>query len=112
MLARAAVEAFVGVLTDDPRRGRVLLREPMTDPTLGRRGVELMPGFAELIQGQIPGEVSPVAAQLTATALVGALANLFVRWLDGSLRVSRKRLVDYCVELLTTTESLVRSDVP
>jgi AcrR family transcriptional regulator len=98
--ARAAVEAFVGFLTDDPRKGRVLLLEPLTDPTLGLRGVALAPAFAQIVRDQLGSAVSPRDAALTATALVGALANLFIRWLDGSLPVRRDELADYSVRLL------------
>lgn len=107
--SRAAVEAFLGVLTDDPRKGRVLLLEPLTDATLGMRGVALSPMFAELVRAQLgPQAGSPHAARLTATALIGALANLFIRWLDGALDVDRVELTDYCVRLLVTATDLAR----
>jgi AcrR family transcriptional regulator len=106
-VARAAVDAFLGLLTDDPRKGRVLLLEPLTDATLGIRGVALSPAFAEIIQGQLGEAVTPADAQLTATALVGALANLFIRWLDGTLPVDRSVLSDYCTRLLVASRALV-----
>jgi AcrR family transcriptional regulator len=99
-VARAAVEAFVALLADDPRKGRVLLIEPLTEPRLGARGAEAMPAFAELIRRQLDPAVSRVEARLTSTALIGALTNLFIRWLDGTLRVNRKQLTDYCVGML------------
>lgn len=109
--ARAAVEAFLGVLTDDPRKGRVLLLEPLTDPTLGMRGIALTPMFTELVLAQLgtgSSRASPDRAQLTATALIGALANLFIRWLDGSVAVDRAQLIDYCVRLLVASVELAR----
>src|ERR1700722_14342477 len=87
--ARAAVDAFLSFLTDDPRKGRVLLLEPLTDPTLGVRGVALAPVFEQIVRNQLAPTASSVDASLTATALVGALANLFIRWLDGSQQVQR-----------------------
>ena len=104
--ARAAVDAFLQVIVDDPRRGRILLLEPLTDPTLGMRGVALAPMFTELVRAELGRRGSAAGAQLTATALIGALANLFVRWLDGSLDVSRRRLRDYCVRLLVNAADL------
>jgi AcrR family transcriptional regulator len=104
-VARAAVEAFLDLLTEDPRKGRVLLLEPLTDPTLGTRGVALSPAFAEIIRAQLAG-ADAADAQLTATALVGAMANLFIRWLDGSLPVGRAELADYCVRLLVASMAL------
>lgn len=104
--ARAAVDAFAELLTGDPRKGRVLLLEPLTDPTLGVRGVALSPAFAEIIRAQLGGDA--VSAQLTATALVGAMANLFIRWLDGSLPVGRDVLTEYSVRLLVASARLPR----
>jgi AcrR family transcriptional regulator len=104
--ARAAVDAFAELLTGDPRKGRVLLLEPLTDPTHGVRGVALSPAFAEIIRAQLGGDA--ISAQLTATALVGAMANLFIRWLDGSLPVGRDLLTDYCVRLLVAAAGVAR----
>ena len=96
------------VLTDDPRKGRVLLLEPLTDATLGMRGIALSPMFAELVRAQLGAQGSPRGAQLTATALIGALANLFIRWLDGTLDIDRAELTDYCVRLLVIATELAR----
>ncbi|RKT87491.1 DNA-binding transcriptional regulator, AcrR family [Saccharopolyspora antimicrobica] len=106
-VATAAVEAFLAVLTDDPRKGRVLLLEPVTDATLSSRGAELMPVFADLIRSELDEEAAGLGARMTATALIGALTNLFIRWLDGSLPATHEQLVDYCVKLLLTATSLV-----
>lgn len=103
--ATAAVEAFVDLLQEDPRRGRVLLTEVFADEALMRVGIELLPSFAALLVEQIRdtfGDDGPdaVDAQLTAVALVGALVHLFRSWLDGSLLVTRERLVGHVVGLL------------
>lgn len=123
-IARAAVEAFLGVLTRDPRKGRVLLLAPMTDAALSVRAVELMPMFGELIRVQLAAaagpaalargrgseqpEQAPLAERMTATALIGALSNLFIRWLDGTLAASERELTEYCVRLLLTSMPLAR----
>jgi AcrR family transcriptional regulator len=116
-IARAAVRAFLGLLTTDPRKGRVLLLAPTTDAVLSQRALGLQPAFAELIRLQLASEparepadepadeptdepADESAQRLTATALIGALSQLFVRWLDGSLAVSADELTDYCVRLL------------
>jgi AcrR family transcriptional regulator len=106
-VATAAVEAFVDLLQDDPRRGRVLLTEVFADALLTRVGVDLIPSFAALLIEQIramygDGDDGPdaVDAELTSVALVGALAHLFVGWLDGTLTVSRERLVAHVVRLI------------
>ena len=113
-IARAAVEAFLGLLTQDPRKGRVLLLVPMTDAALSARAVELMPMFAELIRVQLAAAAgsavpdAPREERMTATALIGALSNLFIRWLDGTLAASEPQLTDYCVRLLLTAMPLAR----
>jgi AcrR family transcriptional regulator len=149
-VARAAVRAFLGVLTDDPRKGRVLLLAPMSDPALSRHALALQPAFAELIRVQLaaaagsatrapgpdrppsdgpppgiappgiapPGAppapppaapaAHPLGQRLTAAALIGALTQLFLRWLDGSLRVTPEELADYCVRLLVHSVDLAR----
>lgn len=104
--AEAAVSAFVELIVDDPRKGRVLLLAPLTDPTLSRRGVELIPEFASLIQEQLPDKVDAAEREMTAIALVGALTNLFVAYLGGNLDVSRERLCAHCVRLLLGANAL------
>lgn len=105
-VARAAVESFLDLLTDDPRTGRILLLEPLTDAALSERGAELMPTFAELVRNQLDERAPELEAEMTATALIGALTNLFIRWLDGSLPAGRERITDYCVELLLVAAPL------
>ncbi len=105
--ATAAVEAFVKLLEDDPRRGRVLLGEVFSDNRLARAGVDMIPAFAVLLAEQIAGIFGTLPegpdaldGQLTSVALVGALAHLFSAWLDGTLEVSRERLVAHVVALI------------
>jgi AcrR family transcriptional regulator len=104
-IARAAVDAFLDYLTDDPRRGRVLLQEPLGDPALAARSVALAPAFAGIIRAQL-GDLGDIEAQLAATAIVGAIANLLIRWMDGSLAVDRARLAEFCVRLLSASMAL------
>lgn len=98
--AEAAVTAFVELIVDDPRKGRVLLLAPLTDPPLSRRGSELIPAFATLIREQLPEKADAEDSEMTAIALVGALTNLFVAYLGGTLTVTRERLAEHCVRLL------------
>jgi AcrR family transcriptional regulator len=103
-LAEAAVTSFVELMVDDPRKGRVLLLAPMTDPALSRRGVELLPAFAELVRGQLTSG-DDLERQMVAIGLVGALGNVFIAYLNGSLKVSRDRLVSHCVRLVLGADS-------
>jgi AcrR family transcriptional regulator len=103
--AEAAVTALVELMVDDPRKGRVLLLAPVTDPALSARGVALLPAFAALIREQLPDRMAADEREMTALGLVGALANLFTGYLAGTLRVSRDRLTAHCVDLLARAGS-------
>jgi AcrR family transcriptional regulator len=101
--ARAAIAAFVEMLTDDPRRARAMLLESFGDAALRERRAEAIRGFARLVSEQAQRFYDdPIAvddAELTALALVGGLAELLVGWLDGTIEAPRERLVDHCTEL-------------
>ncbi|MGZ4523500.1 MAG: TetR/AcrR family transcriptional regulator, partial [Mycobacteriaceae bacterium] len=98
--ARAAVEAFVTLMVDDPAMGRVLLLAPLTEQALGGRGMAMMPAFVRLVHGQLSGRLDPAEKQMAAVGAVGALSSLFLAYLDGSMRVSREGFVDHCVALV------------
>jgi AcrR family transcriptional regulator len=101
--ARAAIAAFVEMLTDDPRRARAMLLESLSDAALRERRADAIRGFARMVSEQAQSFYDdPIAAddaELTALALVGGLAELLVGWLDGTIEVPRERLVDHCTEL-------------
>lgn len=103
--AEDAVRAFVELIVDDPRRGRVLLLAPLTDPALTRRGLHLLPAFAALVGEQL-SRGDETERQLVSIGLVGALSNVFIAYLDGSLRISRERLVAHCVRLVLGADDL------
>lgn len=105
--AEAAVDAFVKLMVDDPAMGRVLLVAPLSEPALGGRGLELMPGFVGLVHDQLSAVTDPVEKELVAVGLVGALTNLFIGYLDGAIAASRDQLVTHCVNLVMEAD---RSD--
>ena len=107
-LAQAAVDAFLDVMVDDPRKGRVLLIEPMSSPAIGEHGLAVAPLFVALVRAQLDEPFDDDAALLAATAVVGALTSLFVRWLDGTLAVDRATLSAFCVRLLLSGADLAR----
>ncbi|WP_277680732.1 TetR/AcrR family transcriptional regulator [Saccharomonospora azurea] len=104
--AEAAVSAFVTLVLDDPRKGRVLLLAPLADPALRGVGVQRLPLFADLVREQLSDRVDDADRTMTATALVGGLANLFVAYVSGTLDVSRERLTAHCVRLVLGAEAL------
>ncbi len=111
--AIAGLSAFTDFLEEDPRRGRVLLQEAFADQALARHGVELLPSFAALLVEQISARFEgpdAVDAELSAVALVGALAHLYLGWIDGSLQISRERLVLHAARLLVAAAAIHSHD--
>jgi len=107
-LARAAVDAFIDVMATDPRKGRVLLIEPLSSPAIGNHGMAVAPMFVALVRSQLDEPFDDQAALLAATAVVGGLTSLFLRWLDGTLDVDRATLSEFCVRLLLKSVELAR----
>lgn len=102
-IAVAGLTAFTDFLEEDPRRGRVLLQEAFANETLVRHGIEVVPTFAALLVEQISAsfqDPDETDAALSAVALVGALSHLYLGWLDGTLPVSRERLVRHATRLI------------
>jgi AcrR family transcriptional regulator len=115
--ARAAIEAFVEMLTDDPRRARAILVESAGSAIVEARRREAIRSFAALVADQAarfygPGALGPADAELTSLALVGGLAELLVSWLEGAITVPRERLVDHCTELFVAAANVSSADEP
>jgi AcrR family transcriptional regulator len=104
--ARAAIEAMVELMVDDPRKGRVLLVAPVTEPVLASRTMELAPGITRMIRDQLSSDVSDTDRDLIATGALGALMALFHSYLQGTVRVGRDEFVAHCVRLLLTVNRL------
>jgi len=106
--SRAAIETLVRNLTDDPRRARVAFVEALGSEQLMRRRLDAMRLFSGLLADQA-GEfygfdpADDAIVELTAAMLVGGMAELLIRWLDGSLEVSREQLVADFTELFVAT---------
>ena len=108
LTARAGIAAAVELLIGDPRKGRVLILEATGNETLQRRRQQAVRAQAALLSevareffGDNPPD--PVDANLTALALVGALAEVGGAYLDGQLDVPRERLIDHLTELFVAS---------
>lgn len=101
-VAAAAVDAVVGVVVDDPAKGRVLFVAPATDPALFDARDRFLPVITEMIADQIPKRDGADVRRLKSVSLVGALSHLFHLYVGGDLDVSRTAFVEHCVNLLTT----------
>jgi AcrR family transcriptional regulator len=106
-VARAAVEAMVGLILDDPRKGRVLLFAPITEPQLAGRGMRFVPAVIEMVHEHLSRDASEQDRAMIATGLIGALMGLFHAFLAGTLAgVTRDQFVEHCVRLLVTVRRL------
>ncbi len=108
--ARAAIGAFVDALTDDPRHARVACVEALGSEPLMRRRLEVARTMTQLVVAHAketyrpPPEAEPLV-DLTATVLVGGLAEVLISWLDGGLRQDRDQLVeDFAAVFIATGE--------
>ena len=106
-VARAAVEAMVGLILDDPRKGRVLLFAPITEPELAGRGMRFVPAVIDIVREHLSHDASEQDKAMVATGLIGALMGLFHAFLAGTLvGVTREQFVEHCVRLLVTVRRL------
>ncbi|MEV0105332.1 TetR/AcrR family transcriptional regulator [Nocardia sp. NPDC050799] len=103
---RAALQICAAYFEEDPRRARVLLREPLTDDALRAHSTDRLPAFLRTMVpalGEEVGALIPDSEETLAiigTALGGALVALYVDWIDGRLPVPRDRLVDTATTLV------------
>lgn len=101
---RAALEVCAAYFEEDPRRARVLLREPLTDDTLRRHSAHRTPAFIRTVVPRLGAEAlvssNDETLAIVGTALGGALIALYVDWVDGRLPVPRGRLVETAAEIV------------
>lgn len=105
--AKAAISAFVDLLTDDPRIGRVAMLESAAEPLRARRH-ELLREFAQLIATQARAlhgadALSPPHDQIAGLLLTGGLAELLMAWLTGELPANRQDIIDVAAAHFATT---------
>jgi AcrR family transcriptional regulator len=102
---RASLDAIVGFVDEDRRRGRVLYVEALGNESLNRRRMETahsLVGFVEESGSQRLGVPPPgeQIGRITAAILVGGAGELVVSWLAGRIDLPREQLVDDATELL------------
>jgi AcrR family transcriptional regulator len=111
---RAAIGAFIELLTDDPRKARAAFIEAMGSEPLMRRRLDTLHAFARLTADQARAFYRPPASadrivDLTAMLLVGGLAEALLAWLDGTLKSTREQLIEDCTDLfVATSEAAIR----
>lgn len=99
----AAIDAAAGYFEADPRRVRILLREPLSSRLLAGHRADVLPDLlTELATsaGLADPPLPRTMRALHASALSGALTALVLDWADGRLPVSRAELGGYATRLV------------
>ncbi|MGB3438365.1 MAG: TetR/AcrR family transcriptional regulator [Actinophytocola sp.] len=96
---RASIQAFVRLLVDDPRKGRVAIVESVAVPKLRQRRTELLRHLAhqsaiEAREWLAPRARSVVEDETAGLLFIGGMAELVTAWLDGTLNASADEVVD------------------
>lgn len=102
---RVAIETFVHALTDDQRIARFAFMEALGSEVLTRRRLDVIRSAVEAVMRQIgphgPTGVSTTYREVTATVLIGGLAELLIGWIHGEIEVELDQLVEHYVQLVT-----------
>jgi AcrR family transcriptional regulator len=114
--ARAAIGAAVTLLTDDPRKTRIVFVEPLAAPALAAHRADLGRTFAQLIasEGQeFYGAQTSLRigawAAFATTFLLGGLAETLTSWQRGDLAITRDELVERASEMFVAVAEYVIS---
>ncbi|MEJ7633509.1 TetR/AcrR family transcriptional regulator [Aeromicrobium sp.] len=98
--ARASLMALVLLTSDDPRKGRMLLREPLSESALIAAGMTGAPTMTRMLAQNFPGPGTGAERAMRAVAVGGAIATLFATMQLGNLHVTIEELVEFCVDLI------------
>lgn len=105
---RRAIEAFVAVLTDDRRKGRVAMIESLAVDALRTHRRESMREFARLVADQARELYGDRAwpeprSEITGLLFIGGLAELVVAWLNDEIDVTPSHIVDAATRQFVST---------
>lgn len=94
-----AIAAFVGVLTDDRRKGRVAMIESLAVDSLRDYRRQSMRAFAHLVAEQsreLFGEQAwpQPQSEINGLLFIGGLAELVIAWLNDEIAVTPADIVD------------------
>jgi len=96
---RAAVAAFVHVITDDPRKGRVAILRGAARPTLSAPRSAMLRGFGAYAASEAAALYGTDALQgrdgeLAGLMFIGGVEKLVSAWLEGSIDAEPDDIVD------------------
>ncbi|MFD4456832.1 TetR/AcrR family transcriptional regulator [Nocardia sp. NPDC058480] len=106
VLTAAGLDGFIGYLTSDPRRARVVLIEVVgVSPDMEQRRHRVLRDFVDTVTATWMTGTPARAQRLTATALVGGVNHLLVDWLMDGRRDDPTDLVAVCVDLFAAART-------
>ncbi|WP_133901124.1 TetR/AcrR family transcriptional regulator [Actinophytocola oryzae] len=96
---RASIGAFVGLLIEDPRKGRVAIVESVAVPKLRQRRTDLLRHLAhqaaiETREWLGSSGRSENEDETAGLLFIGGMAELVTAWLDGTLTATADEIVD------------------
>jgi hypothetical protein len=102
---RASIRAFVQLLLDDPRKGRVAIVESVAVPKLRRRRTELLRHLAHQSAVEAREHLGRTGRsenedETAGLLFIGGMAELVAAWLDGALTASADEMVDAATRAL------------
>ncbi len=105
---RAGIGAFVEILTDDPRKGRVAIVEAGSLDSLRPHRAELLRQFAELSAREARELYGAEAwsekeGAMAATMFIGGVTELVTAWIDGTLAATPADIVAAATHHFTAT---------
>ena len=94
----ASIQAFVQLLVDDPRKGRVAIIEATSIPALRQRRTELLRHLAHRSAEQAQTQLGLATRggredEIAGLLFIGGMAELITAWLDGALEASADEIV-------------------
>lgn len=103
--ARASIAAFVALVADDPRKGRVAIIESAGIATLRPRRTALLRHFAHRLTEEIEDRHGPevwggVSGEVAGLLFIGGTAELVTAWLDGALVVTPEQIVETATAMM------------
>ncbi|APE33230.1 TetR family transcriptional regulator [Nocardia mangyaensis] len=105
----AGLAAFIGYLSEDPRRARVVLVEVVgVSAAMEQRRHAVLRDYAELVAGLwSSARARPLSERerLTCIALVGGVNHLLVDWLLDNRTHDPAQLVEVCTGLFTAVRA-------
>ncbi len=105
---RAAIAAFVSILTDDPRKGRIAIVEAASLEVVRPRRNELLLQFAHLAAAEARELYGDRAwtgrhGELSSFLFIGGLAELVRAWVDDEVSGSPEDLIEAATRNFTLT---------